>query len=48
MNLNEMHDAGRSFGTSVDGKDENYTFGAFGTRYDASEEMKRPSMYYIH
>ena len=48
MNLNEMHDAGRSFGTSVDGKDENYTFGAFGAWYDASEEMKRPSMYYIH
>ncbi len=48
MNLNEMHDAGRSFGTSVDGKDENYTFGAFGTWYDATEEMKRPSMYYLH
>ncbi len=48
MNLNEMHDAGRSFGTNMDGKDENYTFGAFGTWYDATEEMNRPSMYYIH
>ena len=48
MNLNEMHDAGRSFGTNMDGEDENYTFGAFGTWYDATEEMNRPSMYYIH
>ena len=48
MNLNELHDVGRSFGTSVDGLDENYTFGAFGAWYDAEKDMKRPSMYYIH
>ena len=48
MNLNEMHDAGRSFGSNVDGEDENYTFGAFGSWYDASSEKERPSMYYIH
>lgn len=48
MNLKELHDVGRSFGTSVDGLDENYTFGAFGAWYDAEKDMKRPSMYYIH
>ncbi|MBP1555592.1 MAG: MoaF N-terminal domain-containing protein [Oscillospiraceae bacterium] len=48
MNLNELHDCGRSFGSSVDGLDENYTFGAFGAWYDATREKQIPSMYYIH
>ena len=48
MNLKEMHDCGRSFGTNAEGLDENYTFGAFGTRYDAGREMSLESMYYIH
>jgi len=48
MNLKEMHDVGRSFGTGAEGNDENYTFGAFGTPYDASREKSMPSMYYLH
>ncbi len=47
MNLKEMHDVGRSFGTNGEGEDENYTFGAFGAWYDASGVMEMPGMYYI-
>ena len=48
MNLREMHDVGRSFGTNGDWEDENYTFGAFGTWYDAKTVKEMPSMYYLH
>jgi hypothetical protein len=48
MNLKEMHDVGRSFGTNGDGEDENYTFGAFGAWFDAKEVREMPGMYYIH
>ena len=47
MNLDEMHDVGRSFGTNPEGKDENYTFGAFGEDFDASETLAKPSTYHI-
>lgn len=47
MNLDEMHDVGRSFGTNGDGENENYTFGAFGNFYDASESLERKSGYHI-
>ena len=48
MNLNEMHDVGRSFGTNGDNEDENYTFGAFGAWFDAKTVSEMPGMYYIH
>ena len=47
MNLKEMHDVGRSFGTNDAGGDENYLFGAFGEDYDAGETLARKSTYYI-
>lgn len=47
MDLDEMHDVGRSFGTSGEGGEENYTFAAFGVRNDASELLARKSGYYI-
>ena len=48
MNLKEMHDVGRSFGTNGDGEDENYTFGAFGAWFDAKDVMELPGRFYIH
>ena len=47
MNLNRMHDVGRSFGHNGDGNPENYTYGAFGNYYDASELLARDSTEYI-
>ena len=47
MNLNRMHDVGRSFGHNGEGKPENYTYGAFGNYYDASELLARDSTEYI-
>ena len=47
MDLNEGHDVGRSFGTNPDWQDENYTFGAFGEDFDASETLAKPSTYHI-
>ncbi|MCR5648974.1 MAG: MoaF N-terminal domain-containing protein [Oscillospiraceae bacterium] len=47
MDLDEMHDVGRSFGTSGAGGEENYTFGAFGVRHDASEVLAKKSGWYI-
>ena len=47
MNLDEMHDVGRSFNITEEGTYENYTFGAFGNFYDASEMLKRKSGYHI-
>ena len=48
MNLNVMHDVGRSFGTNDQGQSENYVFGAFGEDYDASETLAKPSLYFVH
>lgn len=47
MNLNTMHDVGRSFGTNGDWQDENYVFGAFGEPFDASEQLAKKSTWYI-
>ena len=47
MDLEEMHDVGRSFGTNNDGEDENYTFGTFGDFYDASDVLSKTSSYFI-
>jgi len=47
MNLKRMHDVGRSFGYNEAGQPENYTFGAFGEYYDASELLARESTEFI-
>ena len=47
MDLEDMHDVGRSFGTNDRGEDENYVFGAFGRDYDARETLERESTYHI-
>ena len=47
MDLDEMHDVGRSFGTNGEGGEENYTFGAFGVLHDASDMLAKKSGYYI-
>lgn len=47
MNLNRMHDVGRSFGHNGEGKPENYTYGAFGEYYDASDLLARKTTEYI-
>ena len=47
MNLNRMHDVGRSFGHNGEGQPENYTYGAFGEYYDASDLLARTSTEYI-
>ena len=48
MNLNTMHDVGRSFGTNDQGENENYVFGAFGEDYDAGETLAKPSLFFVH
>ena len=47
MNLNRMHDVGRSFGHNGEGEPENYTYGAFGEYYDTSDLHARKSTEYI-
>ncbi len=47
MNLNRMHDVGRSFGHNGKGEPENYIYGAYGEWYDASEELAKKSTLYI-
>jgi hypothetical protein len=47
MNLDRMHDVGRSFGYNDQGLPENYTYGAFGENYDASELLARDSTEFI-
>lgn len=47
MDLNRLHDVGRSFGYKANGETENYTFGAFGRYYDCSELIARPSTEFI-
>lgn len=46
MNLNRMHDVGRSFGYNGEGKQENYTFGAFGVP-EENELLNKPSISWI-
>lgn len=47
MNLKDMHDVGRSFGTNDAGEDENYVFGAFGEYFDAHDTLAKKSTYHI-
>ncbi len=47
MNLNRMHDVGRSFGHNDKGEPENYIYGAIGEYFDASEVLARKSTEYI-
>ena len=46
MNLDEMHDVGRSFGSNAEGGTGNNTLGAFGVFHDASEVLAKPSTLY--
>ena len=46
MDLDEMHDVGRSFGSNNEGGNGNNTFGAFGVVHDASAVLARPSTLY--
>lgn len=43
MNLDEMHDVGRSFGSNSEGGNGNNTLGAFGVMHDASDVLAKPS-----
>ena len=47
MDLNRMHDVGRSFGHNEREEGENYTYGAYGEYYDASEVLALKSTEYI-
>ena len=47
MNIDRLHDVGRSFGHNGDGEPENYTYGATGYYYDASDILARESTEYI-
>ena len=47
MNLDEMHDVGRSFGSNSEGGTGNNTLGAFGVFYDASDVLARKSSLFI-
>ena len=46
VNLDEMHDVGRSFGSNNEGGTGNNTFGAFGVFYDASAQLAKKSTLY--
>ncbi len=47
MNLEEMHDVGRSFGSNNEGGSGNNTLGAFGVWHDAGSVLAKPSTLYI-
>ncbi len=47
MDLNRMHDVGRSFGHNEREEPENYTYGAYGEYYDAPEAFALKSTEYI-
>ena len=48
MNLNRMYDVGRSFGhDGSTGLPENYTYGAYGRYYDASDVIAQKSTLFI-
>ena len=46
MDLDEMHDVGRSFGSNNEGGNGNNTLGAFGVFHDASEVLAKKSTLY--
>ncbi len=46
MDLDEMHDVGRSFGSNDEGGTGNNTLGAFGVMHDASAVLAKPSTLY--
>ncbi len=46
VNLDDMHDVGRSFGANNEGGTGNNTFGAFGVFYDASRQLEKKSTLY--
>jgi len=47
MNLNRMYDVGRSYGHNGEGNPENYTYGAYGMYFDASDTLEKRSTAYI-
>ncbi|MBO4677593.1 MAG: MoaF N-terminal domain-containing protein [Oscillospiraceae bacterium] len=47
MDLDEMHDVGRSFGSNNEGGNGNNTLGAFGVFHDASSVLAKESTLYI-
>ena len=47
MNLDEMHDVGRSFGSNLEGGTGNNTLGAFGVFVDATVELTKRSSLFI-
>ena len=47
MNLDEMHDVGRSFGSNAEGGTGNNTLGAFGVFVDASDLLAKKSSLFI-
>ena len=47
MDLDEMHDAGRSFGSNREGGTGNNTLGAFGVDHDASSVLAQPSTLHV-
>lgn len=47
MNLDEMHDVGRSFGANLEGGTGNNTLGAFGVYVDAKVELAKTSSLFI-
>ena len=47
MNLDEMHDVGRSFGSNSEGGNGNNTLGAFGVWHDAGGVLAKPSTLYV-
>ncbi len=47
INLDEMHDVGRSFGSNSEGGNGNNTFGAFGVFHDARSVLEKKSTLYV-
>ncbi len=47
MDLDEMHDVGRSFGSNSEGGNGNNTLGAFGVFHDARDVLAKPSTLYV-
>ena len=47
MDLDAMHDVGRSFGSNSEGGNGNNTLGAFGVFHDAGATLAKPSTLYI-
>lgn len=47
INLDEMHDVGRSYGSNNEGGTGNNTFGAFGVFHDASDVLAKDSTLFV-